>query len=51
LCDAVTSGGLLLSVPQTQAETLIGRLHEAGVHEASIIGSVVEEHTGRITVK
>ncbi|RDI45660.1 selenide, water dikinase SelD [Falsibacillus pallidus] len=49
LCDAVTSGGLLISVSGAQAEDLHQKLQEAGV-EAAIIGEVVKEDKGHITV-
>jgi len=49
LCDAVTSGGLLISVAAEQAEELLGGLKERGV-QAALIGEVMEENPGRITV-
>lgn len=49
LCDAVTSGGLLISVPEEEAEALHGALRSAGV-EAGIIGETVAEHPGHIVV-
>lgn len=49
LCDAVTSGGLLISVPADEAESLLEKLLQAGV-EASRIGEVVADHPGRIEV-
>lgn len=42
LCDAVTSGGLLISVPADQADALLSDLHQAGVTDSAIIGEVVE---------
>lgn len=50
LCDAITSGGLLLSVPQDEANELLHRLHESGVVEARCIGRVVSDHPGIIHV-
>lgn len=50
LCDAVTSGGLLISVAGEQADELLGQLRQAGV-EASMIGFVGEEGPGHIIVK
>ncbi len=50
LCDAVTSGGLLISVSGGQAEDLLQELRQAGV-EASLIGEVTEENPGRIVVE
>jgi selenide,water dikinase len=49
LCDAVTSGGLLISVNPQQAEELLGQLRAAGV-EAAIIGEAVEQHPGHIEI-
>lgn len=49
LCDAVTSGGLLIAVAGEEAEELLGNLREAGV-EASIIGETTADHPGRIVV-
>ncbi|NIK68189.1 selenide, water dikinase SelD [Paenibacillus sp. BK720] len=49
LCDAVTSGGLLISVDGSQAEELLGKLKQSGV-EAAMIGETVADHPGRIVV-
>lgn len=49
LCDAVTSGGLLIAVAGEQAEALLSDLTRAGV-EASMIGETTEVHPGRIVV-
>ncbi|HEX7058108.1 MAG TPA: selenide, water dikinase SelD [Bacilli bacterium] len=49
LCDAVTSGGLLLSVANDQADALRQALRAAGV-EAWEIGEAVAEHPGKIVV-
>ncbi|WP_425414466.1 selenide, water dikinase SelD [Paucisalibacillus globulus] len=50
LCDAVTSGGLLISVEGTKAGQLLEDLLAKGV-EASIIGDVTEENKGKIIVR
>lgn len=50
LCDAVTSGGLLISVEAEASERLLAELVEAGV-EASLIGEITSDHPGRITVE
>ncbi|MBO2942712.1 selenide, water dikinase SelD [Paenibacillus sp. F411] len=50
LCDAVTSGGLLISVQGDEADQLLQQLKERGL-EAAVIGRVGEEHPGRITVE
>ncbi|MFD2610950.1 selenide, water dikinase SelD [Paenibacillus gansuensis] len=49
LCDAVTSGGLLISVSGPEAETLLSKLRGAGV-DAHLIGEVTEEQPGQIIV-
>ncbi len=49
LCDAVTSGGLLISVPEAEAEQLQQTLVDKHVPSA-IIGKITEEKPGRITV-
>ncbi len=41
LCDAQTSGGLLISVAPEAAEKLLKNLHDRGVLEARIIGEVI----------
>ncbi len=51
LCDAVTSGGLLIAVPAVQAEGLLRRLHEQGVSAAAQIGHFVAENPGCIRVR
>jgi len=50
LFDAQTSGGLLASVPEQMAYTLLERLHQEGVREAAIVGEVVSEPKGKIVV-
>jgi len=50
LFDPQTSGGLLISLPGDQAESLVRRMHEEGIEEAAIIGEVVAEPKDRITV-
>lgn len=49
LCDAVTSGGLLIAVPEEQADQLLHDLIKDGV-EAAQIGEVTERAIGKITV-
>ncbi|MBB6672675.1 selenide, water dikinase SelD [Cohnella nanjingensis] len=50
LCDAVTSGGLLIAVEAGQADALLRDLREAGV-DARAIGETTGEDAGRITVE
>jgi len=49
LYDPQTSGGLLLSVPNVQANDLLTALHQSGVRAATRIGEVLEAPVG-ITV-
>ena len=51
LFDPQTSGGLLISVASTDADTLLENLHRHGIEEAAIIGEVIEGPKGRITVR
>ncbi len=48
LYDPQTSGGLLLSLPKTEANELINELHLNNVHSAAIIGEVVDDTVGII---
>lgn len=51
LCDAVTSGGLLISLPEKEGESLLQSLKNKGISEAAIIGHVVSDHPGCIIVE
>ncbi|GGB55355.1 selenide, water dikinase [Fictibacillus barbaricus] len=42
LCDAVTSGGLLVSLPEEEAPEYLAKLHAAGNQNAKIVGHVSE---------
>lgn len=42
LADAQTSGGLLFTLPGSEAENCIGKLRERGVAAATLIGQIVE---------
>jgi selenide,water dikinase len=50
LFDPQTSGGLLIAIPGEKAADLLERLKKEGVMEAAVIGEVVAENKGRITV-
>ena len=50
LFDPQTSGGLLVSLPAAGAEKLVRRLRRRGVARAAIIGSVLDQHRGKIIV-
>ena len=43
LCDAQTSGGLLVALPESSAATYVARCRERGAREAAVIGRVVEK--------
>lgn len=43
LCDAITSGGLLIAMPQTEAESYVKEMHRAGALDTAIIGKVIEQ--------
>jgi selenide,water dikinase len=42
LCDAQTSGGLLIATPAHKAEQMLFTLREAGVDSATLIGEIAE---------
>lgn len=50
LCDAQTSGGLLLALPADSADALVGSLRESGDGAAARIGAVVAGEPGTIRV-
>jgi cysteine desulfurase len=51
LCDAQTSGGLLISIPSRYANDMLQELHKKGVTDAACIGNFTEKGEGKITVK
>ncbi len=51
LCDAVTSGGLLIAIPEDQAEQYVKEMHEKGIRDTAIIGKVTEKQEKAIIVK
>ena len=51
LFDPQTSGGLLISVPSAKAFSLLDKLQEAGIQQATIIGEVLSDPKGIIAVK
>ena len=50
LCDAQTSGGLLIALPERFSRDLLDNLSKNGV-KGDIIGKVISKGTGMITVK
>jgi len=51
LCDAQTSGGLLIALPEAEAPALLKALHAAGVREAATIGRLSGPGAGTVTVR
>ena len=49
--DPQTSGGLLFSLPEDQAEDIVKKMHEEGIEDATIIGEVIREPKGKILVR
>ena len=49
LCDAQTSGGLLMSVPADRADALAAALQEEGAPCAAVVGRVTDGPAGAIT--
>ncbi len=49
-CDAQTSGGLLVSIPEKYAKQVLKELSAQGVENAVIIGRISEKGTGLIEV-
>lgn len=50
LCDAITSGGLLLAVPEERVDLLISHLNVVKAPAAAIIGRVKNGESGKIAV-
>ena len=50
LCDAQTSGGLLISVPAERKDALLSELHAAGVTVTAVVGEITEGPVGQIQV-
>ena len=48
LCDAQTSGGLLMSVPAARADALVAALREEGTPCAEIVGRITDGDAGTI---
>lgn len=51
LCDAITSGGLLVALPEQDAMRFVEELQKEGITAASIIGKVTEKKEKLIYVK
>lgn len=51
LCDAQTSGGLIIVLPQNQQGSLLRKLHDRGINDAQCIGAITEQGRGAIAVE
>ncbi len=51
LADAQTSGGLLISLPEARAKSLLTELEKRGVEDAAQIGRVTEKGQGQIFIQ
>jgi selenide,water dikinase len=50
LCDAQTSGGLLISVEGEKVQSLLEQLHSKGVRQAAMVGEVRTDPKGRVVL-
>jgi selenide,water dikinase len=50
LFDPQTAGGLFFSLPGDKAQNLVGKMHNAGIVDAAVVGEVVADHPGKIFV-
>jgi selenide,water dikinase len=50
VCDAQTSGGMVISVPAAKADALVASLKKHKALAAAVIGDVVADHPGRLQV-
>ena len=50
LCDAQTSGGLLMAVPESRAGLLLAALERRGVTGAAVVGGITGEGAARVVV-
>jgi selenide, water dikinase len=50
LCDAQTSGGLLIAVPEARVDALVDALRRRGTPAAANIGEIIDAGFGAITV-
>jgi selenide,water dikinase len=49
--DPQTSGGLLFSLPEDQAEDIVRNMHAEGIEDAAIVGEVTGKPKGKILVR
>lgn len=51
LCDAITSGGLLIAMAEDEAANYVQDMHDKGETDTTIIGKVMERNTQSIYLK
>lgn len=51
VCDAQTSGGLLIAVAEAQAQALLDSLLAAGVGDAAFVGALADSAPGRVVLR
>ncbi|HHH52345.1 MAG TPA: selenide, water dikinase SelD, partial [Bacteroidetes bacterium] len=51
LCDAQTSGGLLVALPKNEAKEYLEEIRTSGIENAEIIGGFTKGGNGKITIK
>jgi len=50
VCDAQTSGGMLICVPAAKADALVASLRKHNALASAVIGELVADHPGRVSV-
>ena len=50
MCDAQTSGGLLIAVSEGKADALVKKMRDGGDTSAAIIGYIKSDEPGKITI-
>ena len=48
--DPQTAGGLFFSLPHKQAQNLMEKMRRSGIGDAAVVGEVVADHPGRISI-
>ena len=48
--DPQTAGGLFFSLPHKQAQNLMETMRRSGIGDAAVVGEVVADHPGRISI-
>jgi selenide,water dikinase len=48
--DPQTAGGLFFSLPNKQAQNLVEKMRRSGISDAAVVGEVVADHPGRISI-